>query len=157
MPAGFADFTTTGLTISVWAYPDTSPSWARFIDFGNGAPSNNFFFGRNGTSTQPIYSTYNGTGAGGNYGTGAITNSTWQLYTVTHSTTGIVTIYINGVPQGSSGVVFIPNNVTRTLNYVGRSNFATDAYYDGKMDDLRIYRRALNSTEISTLYTRGAQ
>lgn len=157
MPAGFADFTTTGLTISVWAAPDTSSSWARFVDFGNGAPNNNIIFARNGTSTQPYYSIHNGTAASVGYGAGTITNSAWRLYTMTQSTTGVVTIYINGVSQGSSSAIVLPNNVTRTLNYIGRSNFGTDSYYDGKMDDLRIYRRALTGTEISTLYTRGAQ
>jgi len=59
---------------------------------------------------------------------------------------GNVTIYKNGVAVGS-GPTAVPNPVTRTGNYAGRSNWPGDGYYQGKMDDLRIYTRVLDPAQ----------
>jgi hypothetical protein len=45
----------------------------------------------------------------------------------------------------------VPPNVTRTNNFVGRSNWVSNEYYDGAVDELRVYNRALNAAEIQAL------
>ena len=37
-----------------------------------------------------------------------------------------------------------------TQNYIGRSQFA-DPYLDGRVDDFRVYNRALSSSEITSV------
>ena len=37
-------------------------------------------------------------------------------------------------------------------NYLGRSQFTTDPYFSGLIDDFRVYRRALTRAQIGTLY-----
>jgi hypothetical protein len=36
-------------------------------------------------------------------------------------------------------------------NYFGRSQYASDPYLDGSLDEIRIYDRALTTAEISAL------
>ena len=36
--------------------------------------------------------------------------------------------------------------------YIGRSQFSVDPYFDGAIDDFRVYNRALSATEIQALY-----
>jgi hypothetical protein len=43
VPSGIY-FNTPAFTISTWIYPQTIGSWARLVDFGNGAYSNNVVF-----------------------------------------------------------------------------------------------------------------
>jgi fibronectin type 3 domain-containing protein len=40
-----------------------------------------------------------------------------------------------------------------TQNWIGRSQFANDPYLNGRVDDFRIYSKALSASEISTLAT----
>ncbi len=42
--------------------------------------------------------------------------------------------------------------VTTTLNWLGRSPFTNDPFFNGSLDDFRIYKRALSATEISALF-----
>ena len=37
-------------------------------------------------------------------------------------------------------------------NFLGKSQFATDPYFSGLIDDFRVYRRALTRAQIGTLY-----
>lgn len=45
-----------------------------------------------------------------------------------------------------------PNNVIRTCNYIGRSNFSWDGYFNGWMTDFRIYTKELTPEVIKKLY-----
>ena len=86
----------------------------------------------------------------------------WRHYVATVNSLGVATLYRDGVAlsltAGSDGypTIGLPNNVTRTLNYIGRSNWGADAYYQGKMCDVRIYNRCLCPTEVYAIYSGGA-
>ena len=160
IPAGFSDFS-GGMTISVWAQPTASNNFARFIDFGNGQHDNNILFTRVGTTANIELDVVNGTNA--SYltsitsTTNPIVNSQWKLYTVTIGASGTATLYANGVSIKTGSGASLPLNVTRSSNYIGRSNWASDAYYAGALDDLRIYNRALSASEVSQLFNGGAK
>jgi hypothetical protein len=48
----------------------------------------------------------------------------------------------------------LPSDLGETTeNYLGRSQFAADAYYVGSLDEFRIYNRALSEGEV--LYLAG--
>jgi len=155
-PSGFANFS-GGLTFSVWANPTTSGNFARFFDFGTGSASNNIVFNRNGTSTAIQFIVVNGASTVAVLSIpNVIDNGAWNQYVVTMTSTGIIVIYKNGSSIGS-GSGTLPVNVTRTINYIARSNWVADAFYTGSMDDVRIYNRALSATEISQLFANGAR
>lgn len=77
----------------------------------------------------------------------------WQhVAGVVSKTAGTVTLYVNGSVAGSStftaGAAALEYNATRFRIGKGSSNWAAD----GKVDQVRIYNRALNGTEIGDLY-----
>lgn len=160
IPAGFADFS-GGLTVSVWANPSASNNYARFMDFGNGQQNNNILFTRSGTSANTELDVVNGTNpsylASIISTTNPIVNSQWKLYTATIAPSGAITLYANGASIQSSTGASLPAIVTRTSNYIGRSNWPGDAYYAGALDDLRVYNRALSGSEVLQLFNAGAK
>jgi hypothetical protein len=62
-------------------------------------------------------------------------------------------MYIDGVVVAtSSGMTLHLSDIGATANnWLGRSQFTTDPYFDGTMDDFRIYKRALLQSEIVAL------
>lgn len=152
IPDGFDNFQ-AGVTINVWAYPTAAKNYARFVDFGNGQANDNIIFGRVGTGTNLFAEVWNGSSNGGRVttATGAISLNTWQMFTVTVDASGNVKIYKNA-QLIQTGTTAVPQNVVRTRNYIGRSNWSADAYYQGSMDDVRIYSYPLDQTAITNLY-----
>jgi len=66
---------------------------------------------------------------------------------------GIVTLYVNGKKVGTNDFCLKPQNAPTLANWLGRSRFAPDPYYNGYMDDFRIYNRILSPKEIQKLYS----
>ncbi|HOK67777.1 MAG TPA: glycoside hydrolase family 127 protein [Anaerohalosphaeraceae bacterium] len=150
LPDGFNDFV-KGCTISLWVYPTAVRNWARFIDFGNGAASDNIWFGRQGTTANLAFECWSGgTSNGLVVAENAISLNEWQMFTVTVDRFGNVRLFKNGqlIQTGTSR----PTSVVRTQNYIGRSNWSADAYYRGRMDDIRIYNYNLSDAEVLALY-----
>ncbi|MCE5187468.1 MAG: hypothetical protein LLF76_15210 [Planctomycetaceae bacterium] len=141
-----------GLTFTLWAKPTAAGSWARFLDFGNGAPDDNIYLSRAGTADTLHLSVYSGTVASSVDAVNAVTSGEWQMLSVTMDREGDVVMYKNGAAI-QTGTVTLPNTVVRTLNYIGRSNWTADAYYQGLMDDIQVYNYALTADEIAQKYT----
>ena len=156
LPDGFANFR-SGMTVSVWVYPTAVKNWARFIDIANGASDNNFMLARRGISNDLFFEVYNrGTSGGMVRAVGVIELNKWQLFTATMDLAGNVILYKNGT-QIASGKTAIPVNIQRVNAYVGKSNWDADAYYKGRMDDLRIYSYPLSGQDVQQLYFNGGQ
>ncbi|TAE00502.1 MAG: hypothetical protein EAZ97_05700 [Bacteroidetes bacterium] len=152
--SGFSDFS-NGLTMAVWAYPTSNGSFARFFDIGNGQQVDNIILHRNGTTNDLYLQVFNGAVAQVVYlVSNAITNNTWQHITLTIDNTKTAKIYKNGVQVGTVILSNMPVVVNRTKNYLGRSNWAGDAYYQGQMDEASIWNRALSETEIRDMMCR---
>ncbi|GEM_PF-2629931 len=63
-------------------------------------------------------------------------------------------LYINGVLQNSQGFGG-PINSTPNSMFLGQSSNTNDTYFNGIIDDIRIYKRALTEEEIQALYLEG--
>jgi hypothetical protein len=74
-------------------------------------------------------------------------NSSWHHVVGTQTGT-TATVYIDGV-QCNTGAVTAINNGTDTVE-IGR--FRGGYYFNGKIDDVRIYNRALTAEEVQSLY-----
>jgi hypothetical protein len=63
-------------------------------------------------------------------------------------------IYYNGnlISSLYTGSFVVPSTVNRTSNYIARSNWAGDAYYQGSIYSVQIYNRALSAAEILQNY-----
>ncbi|HPP57434.1 MAG TPA: DNRLRE domain-containing protein [Anaerohalosphaeraceae bacterium] len=152
LPAGFENFR-AGITVAMWVNPTTAGNYARFLDLGNGAPSDNIIFTRAGTTTWLHFESFNGTTSGGfvSLGSGTLTENNWQFFAVTVDENGQAVLYKNGFPIASSTIAK-PNVVVRANNYIGATNWTSYALYNGLIDDLKIYNYGLSEDAIAQLY-----
>jgi hypothetical protein len=61
-------------------------------------------------------------------------------------------IYMNGALIHTVTKAY-PNNVQRASNYIGKSNWNENPYYNGAIDDFRYYTRVLTGSEVTDIYT----
>jgi VCBS repeat-containing protein len=157
LPSGFANFS-TGISISIRANFGSNSNtrvWERLLDFGRGMALDNFLFTRVGDSNDLGFEIYQGgTSRGICTASGAISPAdTWATYGVTLSGT-TCTIYKNGSWIHSTTYNWLPSNVTRNINYIGRSNWGSDAYFDSGISAVAIWNRSLSTAEMETAHRR---
>lgn len=152
LPSGFSEFD-NGFSAAFWCYPTAVKAWARFIDLGRGSGSNNIVIARYGTGSDLTVTVYGGSAGGGHVrAINALELNKWQFFAVTISTGGNVRIYKDGTLIQTGSTTW-PWGVNRTQNYIGRSNWSGDAFYEGYMDDIRIFDYALIPNEVHDIYT----
>ncbi|TWT85742.1 hypothetical protein Pla123a_05490 [Posidoniimonas polymericola] len=144
-----------GYSFTVWAKPTATASWARFFDIGNGTDAQNLTLNREGTSDH-VRAGIRGGSLGDQFlvSSSAIVNNTWRHYAVTVDSTGWATLYVNG-EFAYAQTIGTPPDVVRISNFIARSNWATDAYFQGPMWDARLYNRALLPDEVTAAYAAG--
>jgi hypothetical protein len=89
-------------------------------------------------------------------GSSALPTGQWVHVAVTKSgNTG--TLYVNGSAVGSNNSMSLsPSSLSSTnQNWIGRSQYSADPYMDGRVDDFRIYNRALSASEVDDLAEGG--
>ena len=66
-------------------------------------------------------------------------------------------LYVDGQQVGSNTAMTIkPSDLgVTTQNWIGRSQFTTDPYLNGMVQDFRIYNRALAASNITQVKERG--
>ena len=139
-------------TLEGWVYVRSYAIWARLFDFGGGPASNNVLLATTqGTTGIPAVEMFNGASTCNQFvAVSALPTNTWtHLATTFDSTSLLWTIYVNGVSVKTGTSSCAPPGVTRTLNYIGKSNWA-DAYADGLYDDMRIWNVARTASQILT-------
>jgi hypothetical protein len=154
---------TTAVTISMWVYIRTGRQWARVFDFGNSMSTGYMFITVQQNMSTPnsprlaISKTDNSAEQQINMTTPApLSTGAWHhlAFTLGAGTTYTGTIYIDKVAAGSNNTMTLrPSDIGNTVNnWIGRSQFtANDSLFDGYIDDLRIYKRALTAAEITAL------
>jgi len=157
---GFADFT-TGITVSAWIYTESYTNWARVVDIGNGAGVDNILLARRGTSDDGRWEFHDTAGGGESKDwNDTYALNTWQLITATCTagpTNGAtMKVYVDGVEKGSWADATVPRNILRVNNYIGESNWGGDDFWDGAMDEIGFWNRALTQAEVTDLYNGGA-
>lgn len=147
--------TSNGLSFALWFKADSSNgSWARIIDFGNGAGQDNivilFNNGNLGFDVIQGTSAYLKTDVISN-----VTNNTWYHIVWTLDPSRGWNIYVNGVLKQTYADAFYPKTMMRNYQYIGRSNWAADPYYQGYIADFRIYNTAITQTEVTDIFNKS--
>ena len=134
-------------TIEAWVYVTQHQTWSRIADIGNGAGRDNLLATFRGGNNDLGMETYVGT-QGGHIGTNAVfPTGVWKHVATVNNGTGTGTLYIDG-KLITSGSQKIPQDIVRSLNYLGKSNWSGDAYFKGKMREVRIWDVARSQTQI---------
>ncbi len=143
-----------GFTVEAWVCYHSFGRWTRIIDFGNGDHSNNIIFANLGTTNDLVFQVY-GVGQDGSTITGstitaskALEVNTWMHLVATVDDKGQAALYKNGRLL-VTGTIKPPASVARKKNFVGRSNWDGDEYFDGKIAEVRIWNRARTAAEIN--------
>lgn len=138
-----------GLSVEVWVRYNSfkNKNWSRIIDFGNGAPAENIILANAGTSNTLGFFVNRGTAQQNIQVPNFLEVGKWIHIAVTLEPSGSCKIYKNG-QLIQSGTCHLPNNVNRTLNYIGRSNWARNGYFDGQMAEFRLWNRVRTEAEI---------
>ncbi len=126
--------------------------WERIFDFGIGTNNNNILLTRTGTSTNLFFSYRIG---GTEYfvtATGAISaqNTLYTVVAIYDPSKPLLSLYVNGNLTTSVPAVVARDTRTLTRTYVGRSNWAADAYSNVNINYLSVYNRVLTPDEITT-------
>lgn len=154
-----AGITTGGaMTIAGQVRFDSTAAWQRIVDFGqaNSTGITAIYVGRHGTTSDLTFTLEKDLGFG-NYvvyratAAGVIANGTWMHFTATVDASGAMALYINGA-LAASATGIVPEVGVRTNNYVGRSNWAGDALFDGAIDNLVVASGALSAAEVTVLH-----
>ena len=126
---------------------DKFNSWSRIIDFGNGSASDNILFANSSTSGTPYFAVYKGGGETHISATKSLNANQWYNLAVTVSAAGVAKLYIDGALNNTVTGVSLPNTIARTKQYIGKSNWASESYFSGMMDNIGVWNRELTATE----------
>ena len=164
------DFNATEpFTIAAWVYPESIPSVNRTFDIlssgvnDNTNPCNrhmNFSLGDNGSGSalNPVVRSYAPASTEMSSGTNLSTNQ-WQHVTYVYDGTNM-NFYIDGTFIDAVAYVTPRNNTdtadcpySSSTGQIGGFPLASgNRTFNGKIDDVRVYKRELSATEISDLY-----
>ncbi|MEK4435656.1 LamG-like jellyroll fold domain-containing protein [Paenibacillus sp. FSL K6-2862] len=138
---------TTDFTFSAWVNWDGGGAWQRIFDFGNGLTRHMFLTPsqHNGALQFTIHDQGRDQSL---IATEALPSNQWVHVAVTlQGDTG--TLYVNGKSVASSSeITFNPKDLQASEAYLGKSRYAADPFYQGKMDQVRVYDKALSAKEI---------
>lgn len=147
----FGNFTETfnsGFTATFYANFGTAQNYERVFDFGTGNAANNILVARSNTGNNFHFELYNAsTTLGTCLGTNMVSDNLWAHYAVTIDGSNCK-LYKNGTLFSTSAYSALPTAVTRTSNFIGKSNWSGDGYFDNGLGEISMYNRALSPSEI---------
>ncbi|HEX4266151.1 MAG TPA: LamG domain-containing protein [Verrucomicrobiae bacterium] len=159
----------TSITFEIWTTPTANPTWARLFDFGTnqGGKGTGGAGGTGGNGLTWFYLCLND-GVSGSYRAdinpgGAMTGpqpAPGQLHHLVFSIDAVAktgSLFDNGKLVGFvRNFTATPQGVGHTFNdYIGRSQFP-DPYYNGSIDEFRIYNTPVTPVQVEADYEAGA-
>lgn len=154
LPAGVVS-SLNDFSIAAWVYVNAAATWNRVFDFGSGTPAYMALIPQSDNGTLRFDITI----AGGNNTQKistpmALPAGGWHHVAVTLNA-GVGVLYLDGAPVGTNSAMTITPSMlgVTTQNWIGRSQYSSDPYLNGMVDDLRIYSGALSPNEIASLVT----
>lgn len=140
-------------TVSVWFNPSKDNNWSRIFDIGTG--TDKYIFLTQSSSFNPgkprfVIKTNNAEQVIDSSRVCSI--GKWNHLAVTRKN-GITTIYLNGIAAGQTkNITYNFKDIGKTsLNYLGKSIYDADPYFDGMIDNFLVSDRAYDAEEIKAM------
>jgi hypothetical protein len=157
LPIGSLISSLTNSTFAIWVdFSNAGGAWQRIFDFGTDTTVNMFLTPRMGTnSTMRFAITINGNGDEDQTTAPATLPSGWHYVALTiNADEKVHSLYLDGELAARNATArHTPSTLGETTqNWLGRSQYAADGYFDGRLDDFRIYDRVLTPKQIEDLY-----
>lgn len=137
------------VTVAAWINWDGGGDWQRVFDFGNSTTQNFMLTPRSSAGTMRFV-IVNG-GAEQQLNTAVPATGQWVHVAVTLSG-GTGKLYVNGAVATSGAISIKPSDFSPIRNYIGKSQWP-DPLFNGRIEDFRVYNRALSLAEITALQT----
>ncbi len=146
-------------TISIWFKTNTT-SGGKLIGFGSSQTGQSSSYDRHlymNNAGQVYFGVYPGSVVTVNSAL-SYNDNNWHLATATLSSVAGMALYIDGAVVGSNSSTKTAQNYTGywRIGYDNNNGWTSQPsgyYFNGTLDDALIYSRALNSSEIATLYS----
>ncbi|WP_438011769.1 LamG domain-containing protein [Sorangium sp. So ce321] len=142
------------ITVSLWVSLDRQLVWQRIFDFGSGDVAWIYLCPKAANPVGLRFSVNSPAGVEEYTQDWTMPIQVWTHVAVTASfNPSRSSIYIDGVEVASSDSIHTrPSELGNTTqNFIGRSQFTSDPYLKGSVDDFRIYDRALSAAEVAAL------
>ncbi|MBW8863945.1 MAG: family 43 glycosylhydrolase, partial [Verrucomicrobia bacterium] len=137
-------------TFAGWVKWNGGADWQRIFDFGTSTTNYFFLTPRANTGVLRFAITTNGAEQQINAAMALPTNSWCHVAVTLDGTKGVM--YLDGNPVGTNNAMTIrPWQVLTRSNYLGKSQFAADPLFSGRLESFRIFGRALSAAEIRDL------
>lgn len=139
-------------TLSAWFKKTSTQSDYEVIlaKWANTAVSEHFFLS---VRNDKIVFATAGAGKNGVASTASFTLNAWNHVVLTYDFNGTHKLYLNNVLVVSTILAPHTLNVTAPVNLMVGAQSAGFRAFNGQIDDVRIYKRVLSSSEVSLLYT----
>jgi Concanavalin A-like lectin/glucanases superfamily/Domain of unknown function (DUF2341) len=147
---GYTEYS-NGFTFSVWMYPTAVKQYSQILSLGNGPFTNNIIVNREDTTNDLFFNNYNGLAKSQIKMGNAFVLNEWKYITVT-LVGNQAKIYRDGVLDSSKVFVYPIDTVYRTQNYLGKSNWVADKYFQGKLDEPSLSKVARSDAWIKLCY-----
>lgn len=148
LPNRVAD--TEDFTFAAWVYWKGGAPWQRVLDVGNGL-ARHMFLTPSQHSGVLQFTLHGSMGDQSLLAKAPLPSNEWTHVAVTlQGDAG--KLYVNGqVVASGDHMKLNPNELLATEAYLGKSRFAADPYFNGSLDEVRIYNVALTDSEIKKL------
>lgn len=139
-------------TLSFWANPLNTPAGSMVYDDTTEDVRRGGVYTKNPEGVGTWFIRETAADGGDELALTPVTTGTWQMVTITQSG-NTCTMYHNGV-QGAQDASFDP--IAR-IDDIGFGDDANEISFNGGLDEMRIYNRALSADEVRSLYLSRAE
>jgi hypothetical protein len=143
------------LTVALWVKLRSGSTWQRLFDFGSDTEHYMFVTPKNSYTNVMRFAIKNGGDEQTIDCKQALPMSQWKHVVLTLGKERAV-IYIDGEEAASStGITIRPSDLRPVMNYIGRSQFASDPLLSADIDDVRIYNYELTADDVKSVMAGG--